>query len=510
MTGDTVKEVGIKDFKFMVERNLQRTEQSVIDKNIKDWFKKYQDEFWGHATKRIREEIEPSMWKPKENIKLTGICLGSVDKPKFTDDGRIDGIKENVVTHCIMRDDDIIQITDRGTPDITYGNEYVINTVSGEGQNEKRWYNVDENNPPNEIKKYDDDEIMVKLNKLAKDITDLENGEIAVVKVKMTHNIRALQDQPFFELNEDGISLRMQCSGQQYVNEVVRYISFFVNPQKFGTQHFRGMFSDHFYTSLKNAENDEKAEHLIRDWIVPEGDLDTFVVGRVKASKNNDGELWYSMSPVYMMMLDMSSFEIAKYVESQKDKIEEPTEIKQHHRDFYLKEVEMFDGKVDFDTLVEDIQKVRKWKKDYIEEITNDLLDRGDICEPVLGTITLNISQSKGVEDKGGIDDKGGGESLTTPTETPLESKSEISIEVLQSYLGFNPRITKEGIEEFGYKVDEKTLEVERLKMYPPTVTHTTSELKAMTKAELVEMCEKRELNTKGKKEDLIKRIMEA
>jgi hypothetical protein len=498
--GDTVSDMGKDSFKKFLRVMLKKTDSTVIDDNIDFWFDKYKNEKYLHASKIIKGIIEPSVWKPREQTKITGICLGSVDKPKFVN-GNIDGVKDNEVTHCILTDDEIIQISDKGTPDIRWGHEYTFDCTSGENQKGKKWYSVNDDVAPVETRTFSDDEVMKKLNDIAKPILSLEDGEIAAVKVKMTHKIYALQNADYFERNEEGIQLRLSCSGGRYENNVMVYISFFLNPQQFGEQHFKGMFSDHFYSSLKNASGDEEIEGIIRNWIVPEGDLEVIVVGRVGIKEDETYGKSCKMSPVYMMMLDMSKFEVDAYIEHHIKEIEKkPEEIVMPQEDIniYLKTLKSFGGEAYLQPLTEEIVKITMWSQTHVEHLTNYMTAKGIIKEPSLGTIVL---ADKDIE-------------IKEPEKSTVETRilKIITPEQLEAYLSYNENITVEDLNDNGYEIMKGELERAREKMYPKgNTTFTKSELNDMKVPELKELCPNYDIDPKGlKKAEIIDMIMEA
>jgi hypothetical protein len=499
--GNTVGDIGKDSFRKFLRIQLQKTDDSIIDENIDFWFDKYKGEKYLHASKTIKGIIEPSIWKPREKEKITGICLGSVDKPKFNDVGGIDGVKDNEVTHCILTDDGMIQISDRGTPDIMWGHEYTFDCISGENQSGKKWYAVNDDVPPVETRVFSDDEVMNKLNAIAKPIMSLEHGEIAAVKVKMTHRIYALQNAPLFVSTDSGIQLRLSCSGCRYENNVTIYMSFFINPQQFGEQHFKGMFSDHFYSSLKNAEGDEEVEGIIREWIVPDGDLEVIVVGRVGIKDDPTYGKSCKMSPVYMMMLDMSKFDVESYIESRVSDMEKkPDEIvmPQEDIDIYIKTLKSFGGEAYLQPLTDEIVKVTMWSQKHVEHLTNYMTAKGIIKEPTLGTIVL----SDGVEPEE--------ESKQSTVET--RTLKIITDKQLEAYLNYNENITVEELNDLGYEIMRGELERAREKMYPKGNTlYAETELKTMKVADLKDICPNYNIDPKGlKKDELIKKILEA
>jgi hypothetical protein len=512
---DLVKDIGKDTFRKLVISVLERTDTKVVDTNIDAWFKKYSGEKWQLALKMIKNKLEPVQRQPREKIKLTGICLGTVDVPKFDDDKHIIGVKDNEVNHCIMTDESLIILRDKGTPDIAFGSEYTIDSVVIQTQSgNENWYVDSYSDAPIKfIQKHTDEEIVKRLDKLVKSIPDFKHSECAAVKVKMKRNVYPLQQQSYFELTPSGIDLRMCCKGAQSLGGALYDITFYINPQKFGEQNFIGLFNDHFYSELKNANgNEDDVMGIIRDWIVPEGDLDVYVVGRISVTQSGEYAGNVKMSPVFAMIASTADFDINDYITTQiQGKLDDSGIPREHIVDYIDNLRGHIDETAKYDTIASELRERHGWERSYVEEITNFLLKRGDLIEPVLGTIKI-----------GGFDENASGiaQNRTSPegdtSDTPKEDdggeektgeQKEISEDMLRKYLSLDKFISPNDINEFGYAVDVDLLEEIRNEMYPKHDFMSDEELENASKDELKAMCAERDLDTGGARGDMIKRI---
>jgi hypothetical protein len=305
----------LKKFKKLQIRAIMKNaikdcpEEELTDEAIDRWLDEFGEKDWQMAISHIQQEISPREVTQKEETSIKAVYIVSED-----------GFKDNEVYHNVATMDGMVRIKDTGVKELETGVVYTWPVV--------RYYTDDTENfalkrddVPMRQKKLTDKKFYEWLNGISKRADELKDGELAIIKVKITHKIKQFGEKsgnpkPWYVDDDNGNKHGVQFNilgvwtsgvfdehgnedGQEYIN-----INFF--PQCWGKTLFKDIFPDGYEEDVLPLSGDEQMGDALLNWLVPPlPNMLTHVVARfkVEAKENGTGN-WISAFPCSALLMD--------------------------------------------------------------------------------------------------------------------------------------------------------------------------------------------------------------